>query len=94
MPRSNVLGRGESSQKCEFFLRRRFTLHRETNLQKSTEIFYKICIRIQWRCNIKYTCRKSADNLTSIIIGPSCTTYIVLMIDRECQQKLNAQYTC
>ena len=31
---------------------------------------------------------------TSIIIGPSCTAYILLMIDCECQQKLNAKYIC
>ena len=34
--------------------------------------------------------QESSDNLTSISIGPSCTAYILLKIDCECQQKLNA----
>ena len=59
-----------------FILRIRFISYKETNLQK--------------KCVIKsiytYTVyNKLADSLTSIKIGLSCTAYIPLMNDCECQ---------
>ena len=75
-----------------YFFEKIYFTQKKTNLQKNTYILYKIYIHKQLMCNTQYTCRNLADNLTSISIGPSCSAYILLMIDCECQQKRNANY--
>ena len=72
-----------------FFLRRRFILHRKKQIYKKIPIYFTKSIYTYNKCE---THNIHADILTSISIGPSCTAYILLMIDCECQWKLSATY--